>query len=239
MAVADRSRSTRGSRVRPQGDAHARWERRLYREGYRVIAGLDEAGRGCWAGPLVAAAVVLPRATPKLLNRLAGLRDSKQLTALRREGFFSRIHATAVSVGVGIVSAPVVDLLGLTAAGHLAMERAARNLESEPDYLLIDAFGLPTFDCPQDAIIYGDAICLSIAAASVIAKVTRDRLLDELNDTYPAFGFARNKGYGTAQHAAALSRHGPTPEHRFRYAPIRAVLAERQLPLPVPEGAVG
>ena len=229
MAVATNARPGRAPRPRPAGDADGRWERRLARRGYRAIAGLDEAGRGSWAGPLVAAAVVLPPITPGLRRALRGLRDSKRLTAAQRERLFEAIHAVAASVGVGLVSAATLDLLGLTVAGQLAMERAARELSGEPDYLLIDAFNLPSRSCPQEAIIFGDALCLSIAAASIVAKVERDRLLEQLAPLYPVFGFDRNKGYGTPEHARALVEHGPSPEHRRSYAPVRAVLEARAL----------
>ena len=197
--------------------------------GYRRVAGLDEAGRGSWAGPLVAGAVILPPTGLALLRRLDGLRDSKQLSAPERERYFELIGSCAVSVGVGIVSAAVVDVLGLGTAGRLAMERAARALDYEPDYLLIDAFPLSNVHCPQEAIIFGDALCLSIAAASVVAKVHRDRLMERLGSDYPGYGFERHKGYGTAAHARALRALGPSPEHRRSYAPIRAVLAAGSL----------
>jgi ribonuclease HII len=159
-----------------------------------------------------------------VLAKLRGVRDSKQLLAAQRERLFAAIHDVALSTGIGLVSAPTIDLLGLSAAGQLALERAARALSVVPDYLLIDAFALPGLDCPQEAIIFGDARCLSIAAASVIAKVERDRLLARLALEYPAFGFERNKGYGTAEHRRVLACLGPTSQHRFGYAPVRAVL---------------
>jgi ribonuclease HII len=223
VAVATRTHP-RHARIRPKGDAHARWERRLARQGFRAVAGVDEVGRGSLAGPLVAAAVVLPPVRPTLLRTLRGLRDSKQLSVAERERLYAAIQSVAVATGVGLVTAASVDLLGLTAAGVLALERAARAVSPGPDYLLIDAFALPGLDCPQEAIIFGDAICLSIAAASVIAKVERDALLTELAKRYPGFGFEHNKGYSTDEHIAALARLGPTPEHRVSYAPVRAAL---------------
>ena len=188
------------------------------------MAGLDEAGRGSWAGPLVAAAVILPPISPSLLRRLRGLRDSKQLSPAERERLSGVIRACAVAVGVGIVSPALVDTFGLSAAGRFAMERATRGLAIAPDYLLIDAFPLPHVHCPQEAIVFGDALCLSISAASVIAKVERDHLMDVLGRRYPEYGFERHKGYGTADHARALRALGPSPEHRRSYAPVRAVL---------------
>jgi ribonuclease HII len=164
------------------------------------------------------------------VKTLRGLRDSKQLTALQRERFYHKILSVAVSSGVGLVSPAALDLLGLTVAGQLALLRAAQALGPEPDYLLIDAFKIPVMQCPQEAIIFGDAICLSIAAASVIAKVERDRLLVELAPSFPSFAFERNKGYGTRQHARALVELGPTPQHRRSYAPVRAVLQTGRFP---------
>jgi ribonuclease HII len=161
---------------------------------------------------------------------LAGLRDSKQLSAAERERYSELIRACAVSVGVGFVSAALVDTFGLSAAGRLAMERATRALDCQPDYLLIDAFPLHNVHCAQEAIIFGDALCLTIAAASVIAKVERDRLMDVLGSKFPDYGLERNKGYGTAAHARALRALGPTPEHRQSYAPVRAVLEALSLP---------
>ena len=224
MAGGTASPNRRRAGDRPKGDPSCRLERSLARRGYRAVAGLDEVGRGSWAGPLVAAAVILPRPTPSVLAKLRGVRDSKQLLAAQRERLFAAIHDVALSTGIGLVSAPTIDLLGLSAAGQLALERAARALSVVPDYLLIDAFALPGLDCPQEAIIFGDARCLSIAAASVIAKVERDRLLARLALEYPAFGFERNKGYGTAEHRRVLACLGPTSQHRFGYAPVRAVL---------------
>ena len=206
------------------GNPHSRWERWLAEGGFQAIAGLDEAGRGSWAGPLVAAAVILPPPTPALARRLQGLRDSKQLSAAQRERLAHVISSVALGVGLGRVPPGAIDLLGLSIAGRLAMQRAVQALPERPDYLLIDAFPLPSADCLQEAIVFGDALCRSIAAASVVAKVERDRLLDSLGQRYPGYGFPDNKGYGTRQHLRALKELGPTPEHRFSYAPVRAVL---------------
>ena len=199
------------------------FERKLLRQGCRAIVGLDEAGRGCWAGPLVAAAVVLGPMSSRRLGRLDGVRDSKQLLAARREQLADRIRAEALASAVGVVDAPTVDLLGLTAAGELAMLRALRGLGLEPDHALIDAFRLNSLSCPQTALVHGDARCLSIAAASILAKVHRDELLVSLESRYPGYGFATNKGYGTPDHQQALRERGPTPEHRLSYAPLRAL----------------
>jgi len=214
---------------KPRGDAPSRWERRLARLGYRAVAGVDEAGRGSWAGPLVAAAVILPAPTRRVVEGLRGVRDSKQITRSGRERLYAQISRYACGIGVGLVSPATIDGLGLGRAGRLAMERAVWALAIRPDYLLIDAFRLPTIDCPQEGIIYGDSLCLSIAAASIIAKVERDRILDGIAGLYPAFGFERNRGYGTAEHGRALGQLGPTPVHRYSYAPVRAVLNSGRL----------
>lgn len=220
----------RGAAVRRplRGAPAAAWEQELWSAGYRWIAGLDEAGRGSWAGPLVAAAVILPFPSPDIQRQLGGLRDSKQLAPAERERLREVIQSVALGIGVGIVSAASVDLLGLTAAGHLAMERALRALPVRPDYLLIDAFTLHAVQLPQRVIVFGDSLCLSIAAASVVAKVERDRLLRQLAPLYPAYGFDANKGYGTPAHARALEAHGPTPEHRRSYEPVQRVIRARQ-----------
>jgi ribonuclease HII len=189
-----------------------------------VVAGVDEAGRGCWAGPVVAAAVVLPRVSAGLVRTLRGLRDSKQLSPRRREFFARLVAETARGTGLGIVSAAAIDLLGLGAAGRLALERAVRALPMQPDYLLIDGFRLPSIDVPQEGVVFGDALCLSVAAASVVAKYKRDLMLDELASRHPGYGFERNRGYGTSEHVTALRCQGPTPEHRLSYLPLRRML---------------
>jgi ribonuclease HII len=205
------------------------FERRLLRSGFRAILGLDEAGRGCWAGPLVAAAVVFGPLTPRRLARLRDVRDSKQLSPARREQLAEVIRDEAVDSALGVVDAPTIDLLGLTAAGELAMLRATRGLGLEPDHALIDAFRLNGLACPQTPLIHGDARCLSIAAASILAKVHRDELLVRLDAFYPGYGFAGNKGYGTPDHQQALAERGPCPEHRLSYAPLRALEAGARL----------
>lgn len=205
----------------------ADFERRLRRRGFRAIAGLDEAGRGSWVGPVVAAAVILPPPSRGLLADLAGLRDSKLLTPLQRERFSLEVCRLAVSVGVGRVEAATIDLVGLGPAGQLAFLRAVRALVVGPDFLLVDGFPARLSALPQEALVRGDARCLSIAAASVIAKVTRDRLLAELDGQYPGFDLAANKGYGTRQQQAALVLNGPCAQHRLSYRPLRQLRAER------------
>jgi ribonuclease HII len=215
----------RGGVVAP-GLAH---ECALAARGYHAIAGVDEAGRGAWAGPLVAAAVILPdpAATGEaaLLARLAGVRDSKTLDHARRERLLTVIERVARAIGVGWVEAEELDRIGLGAANRVAWERAVAALPIAPDYLLLDAFRLPTSALPQEPIVRGDRDCLSIAAASIVAKVARDRVLAALDARFPPYGFGRHKGYGTTAHHAALCEYGPCPEHRQSFAPLRALAA--------------
>ncbi|MDE2385761.1 MAG: ribonuclease HII [Alphaproteobacteria bacterium] len=184
-----------------------------------IVCGVDEAGRGPWAGPVCAAAVILDQA-----NIPAGLNDSKKLTEARREALFPLIMATA-DVGVGLVSAAEIDALNILQATYLAMNRAVAALKQQPALALIDGNRAPKLACATQTIVGGDGKSLSIAAASIIAKVTRDRLMTRLDHAFPAYGFARHKGYGTAAHAAALRQHGPCTEHRRSFAPIKALLA--------------
>ena len=207
-------------------DAHLSHEYELRRAGYRRIAGLDEVGRGSLAGPVVAAAVVLP-ARP----RIHGLRDSKVLSRARREALYDEIVARADAIGVGCVEVDVIDRINILEATRLAMREALAHLPEPPDHLLIDALTIREAAYPQRAIIDGDAISASIAAASIIAKVTRDRICDEMDARFPAYGFARHKGYGTRRHYAALVAEGPCAWHRRSFAPIRMLLAGLQLPL--------
>lgn len=215
----------------PAGKIAPTWdfEHDLYARGHRIIAGVDEAGRGAWAGPLVAGAVVLPHpqdleGSPDLASGLAELRDSKMLTHETRERLLALIQEAAVGVGVGIVSAGLIDVIGIGPANRLAWARALRSLGLKPDHLLLDAFKLPAWRAPQKAIIRGDAACISIAAASVVAKVTRDRIMQELENTHPGYGFAQHKGYGTRLHSDAIKLLGVAPTHRRSFAPIRAAL---------------
>lgn len=198
-------------------------ERALRARGHHYIAGLDEAGRGAWAGPVVAAAVILPLDNLDLNLVLDGVCDSKQLSHQQREVLYERICTVAVAIGVGMVSPQDIDALGIVPATRRAMAAAVHQLSPPPDFLLVDALHLEEVALPQKGIIKGDAKCLSIAAASIIAKVTRDRLLVDLEEKYPGYGFARHKGYGTRQHRAALNDLGPCDIHRFSYAPVRRV----------------
>ena len=195
-------------------------ERELWAAGYRWLAGLDEAGRGAWAGPVVAAAVVLPE-RDDIESLLRGVRDSKILTPRQREALVPVIHQTALAVGVGMASARFIDRRGIVPATRQAMAMAVHNLSLQPHHLLIDALRLPDVPLPQRALIKGDAYVLSIAAASIVAKVFRDRLMVSLGTCYRGYGFAAHKGYGTAAHRAALQQLGPCPEHRMSFAPLR------------------
>lgn len=185
------------------------------------VCGVDEAGRGPWAGPVVAAAVVLDR------GRIPpGLDDSKKLTARRREALFHAISDTAL-VGVGIATVAEIDRLNILRANDLAMRRAVAALDPAPAAALIDGNRVPPdFPCPAQALIGGDGLSLSVAAASIIAKVTRDRMMAELARMHPGYGWETNQGYGTAAHRQALERLGVTPHHRRSFAPIHKMLCE-------------
>jgi len=196
-------------------------EQELWAAGYRWVAGLDEAGRGAWAGPVVAAAVILPPDRSDLASVLHGVRDSKLLTLRRREALFPLICETALAVGIGMASPHFIDRRRIIKATQQAMCMALRNLHLLPHYLLIDALRLPDIDIPQRGLTKGDARVLSIAAASIVAKVARDRLMIALDRYRPGYGFAAHKGYGTPAHRAALERLGPCPAHRMSFAPLR------------------
>jgi ribonuclease HII len=202
------------------------FEQALWTGGIKLIAGVDEAGRGAWAGPVAAGAVILPQ-RPDLAERLAGVRDSKQMTALQRSYWAEIIHELACAWGIGFSSAEEIDALGILPATRLAMQRAIEKLAHAPQHLLVDAVRLPQVTLPQQALIKGDVHVLSIAAASVLAKTARDALMVELDASFPGYSLARHKGYGTAAHRAAVQRLGPCPIHRRSYAPIRAYLEGR------------
>lgn len=198
-------------------------EAEAYAAGYTRVCGIDEAGRGPLAGPVVAAAVVLP-----LGYELHGLNDSKKLTARRREALYEQLMADA-RVLKCIASATVqeIDELNILRATHLAMARAAQGLPEPADFCLIDGLAVPDFPLPSANLVKGDARSLSIAAASVLAKVTRDHYMEQLALEYPAYGFDRHAGYGTKAHLQALQQYGITPHHRRSFAPV----AQMQLPL--------
>ncbi len=207
--------------------ASLRFEYDLMDDGYRCIAGIDEAGRGAWAGPVSAGAVVLPLDNPDLLQILAGVTDSKQLSARTRESLAETITSTALAWGVGRAEAAEIDALGIVPATCLAMRRAIDVLHLDPDYLLLDSIkwrGFPDKAIDYQAIIRGDSLSLSIAAASVLAKVSRDAWMVEYDAQYPGYGFAVHKGYGVPQHQAALRDLGASPLHRMTYKPLQQPL---------------
>ncbi len=195
------------------------YERVWWAEG-RVVAGLDEAGRGAWAGPVVAGAVILPPEPERLLETLAGVDDSKRLTPAARDGLYDRIRSVAATA-VGVIPARVIDEIGILNATYRAMEAALAALPQPPDALLIDYIPRPLGDWEQKRLVRGEGASLSIAAASIIAKVHRDRLLVALDEQYPGYGFARHKGYGTKQHQRAIAELGPAPIHRLSWGPFR------------------
>lgn len=197
-------------------------ENTLFEKGYRRIAGIDEAGRGPLAGPVVAAAVILPNDFEADWKSLVN--DSKQLAAQVREELFKSISDIALSVGVGVVDSQTIDTRGIVKATRIAMKQAVEQLTPPPDYLLIDYLKLPAVKVPQKGITYGDCLCYSIACASIIAKVTRDKLMVEFDKTYPGYGFADHKGYGTAEHRACLKKLGPSPIHRCSFEPVRETM---------------
>jgi ribonuclease HII len=197
-------------------------EELLAAKGYQLIAGIDEAGRGALAGPVVAAAVILPRQvkTPWL----AEVKDSKQLMPAKREVLFHRIHEVAISVGIGLVPHDFIDAHGIVKATRLAMKQAIDQLSPPPQTLLIDYMRLPEVELPQKGIVDGDNLCFSIACASIIAKVARDQLMVGFDRVYPGYGLAQHKGYGTRQHFACLTRLGPCPIHRKTFRPVRDIM---------------
>lgn len=184
-----------------------------------LIAGVDEAGRGPLAGPVVAAAVILDE-----LHPIAGLNDSKKLTARRREQLFDEIRAKALCFSVAEASVAEIDSLNILQATLLAMRRAVEGLRLKPGKVLVDGNRLPVLDVVAEAIVQGDALVPAISAASILAKVTRDRWCAQVDADYPQYGFATHKGYGTAEHLQALRQHGACPLHRSSFAPVRAVL---------------
>lgn len=198
----------------------SQYETALWRQGCQYVAGIDEAGRGPLAGPVVAAAVILPEGC--LIN---GVNDSKQLSPAQREKLYPEIKAHALGVGVGIIEAGEIDRINILQATLKAMRQAVRELPGQVQYLLIDALTIPGVTVPQRKIIKGDSLSISIAAASIIAKVTRDHLMAEYDKQYPAYGFRHNSGYGTAEHLTALLKYGPCAIHRRSFAPVKELCA--------------
>jgi len=196
------------------------FERELYDNGIELIAGVDEVGRGPLIGPVVAAAVILPKN-----YRLEGLNDSKKLSEKKRDMFYEIINKDAIAIGIGIIDEKVIDEVNIYEASKLAMIGAINSLDIKPEHVLIDAMPLD-LEMPSTSIIKGDAKSLSIAAASVIAKVTRDRMMYELDEKYPEYGFASHKGYPTKKHIEALKKYGLIEGYRKTYTPIKDMIEE-------------
>ena len=197
-------------------------EKILEVQGYQYIAGIDEAGRGSLAGPVVAAAVILPcRVDTPWINQV---KDSKQLSPAKRELLFHYIHEVAISIGVGAVHHKIIDTEGIIKATRLAMKLAIDQLSPPPEFLLIDYMHLPEVPLPQKGITDGDNLCFSIACASIMAKVSRDHMMRELDGTYPGYELAQHKGYGTKSHLACLRRLGPSPIHRQSFRPVKEMI---------------
>jgi len=201
-------------------------EEEIFRaQGYQRIAGVDEAGRGALAGPVVAAAVILPsHLDAPWLNEV---KDSKQLSPAQREVLFHRIHEVAISVGIGLASHDFIDTRGIIKATRLAMKLAVDQLSPPPESLLIDYMRLPEVRLPQKGVTNGDSLCMSIACASIIAKVARDKLMVEFDRIYPGYGLAQHKGYGTREHLVCLARLGPCAIHRRSFRPVGLLIREK------------
>ena len=202
------------------------YERALARRGLWPVAGADEAGRGACAGPLVVAAVILPEGKR---GQVPGLADSKLLTPLARERVYAQVVRRAAAWTVVVIPPQEVDRRGLHVCNVIGMRRALAQLDVQPAYVLTDGFPIPGLDVPGLAVWKGDRVAGCIAAASVIAKVTRDRMMTKLHARFPAYGFDEHKGYSTPEHQAALREHGPCPEHRFSYVNVRSALDRDRL----------
>lgn len=200
-----------------------KYEKELYKKNISLIAGVDEVGRGPLVGPVVAAAVILPKN-----YELFGLTDSKKLSEKKRDAFYEILQTDAIAIGVGVISAKIIDEVNIYEASKLAMKEALSNLKIKPEYVLIDAMPLD-LDVDSTSIIHGDALSLSIAAASVIAKVTRDKMMYDLDKIHPEYGFAKHKGYPTKQHLQAIKKYGVLDNYRFSYKPVKNVVEEKSL----------
>lgn len=210
-------------RKRANRTASLMYEHQFQQSGCHNIMGFDEAGRGTWAGPVVAAGVCLPLQRKDLSKILTGGRDSKQMTPRQRTLLAEKIKAIAAAWGVGSASNAEIDELGIVAATKLAMKRAYDSANFRPDCLLLDSLAWPEMHIPQICLVKGDTLSLSIAAASILAKVWRDQHMLALDQQYPQYEFGVHKGYGTAKHQAALRAFGPSPLHRMTFAPLRAL----------------
>ena len=202
-------------KVKVSEDELLNYEKELYKQGYKLIGGVDEAGRGPLVGPVVASCVILP-----MNYSCPGLNDSKQLTEKKRDKLYDIIFRDAVSVGIGVVDAKTIDEINILEASRLAMKLAIDNMDIKPDYVLSDAMKLDNISIPYKDIVHGDALSLSIAAGSIIAKVTRDRMMYELDKKYPQYGFAKHKGYPTKLHMENLKKYGVLDNYRFTYKPV-------------------
>lgn len=199
------------------------YENELYKKGYKLICGIDEVGRGPLLGPVVTAAVILPIGyyNPEI-------KDSKKISEKKREKLFDIISENAIDIGIGIVDEKTIDEINIYEATKVAMKKAIDNLKIKPDYVLIDAMKLD-IDIPSNSIIKGDALSESIAAASIIAKVTRDRMIDEIDEEYPMYDLKKNKGYGTKKHLSALNEYGPCKYHRYSYSPVHNSIKDEKI----------
>lgn len=200
-----------------------KYEKELYKKNISLIAGVDEVGRGPLVGPVVAAAVILPKN-----YELFGLTDSKKLSEKKRDAFYEILQTDAIAIGIGVISAKIIDEVNIYEASKLAMKEALSNLKIKPEYVLIDAMPLD-LDVDSTSIIHGDALSLSIAAASVIAKVTRDKMMYDLDKIHPEYGFAKHKGYPTKQHLQAIKKYGVLDNYRFSYKTVKNVVEEKSL----------
>jgi ribonuclease HII len=203
------------------------FEKQLWEEGFRIIAGLDEAGRGAWAGPVYAAAVILPN-DERILDLLSGVRDSKMMTSRQRERWKDCIRSASIAWAVGSATNDEIDEIGILPATCLAMQRALDEFRNPPHHLLVDYIEISHCACPQLSIPKGDCRSLSIAAASVLAKTSRDACMLKMDEKYPEYGFARHKGYGTALHQRSLLDSGPCEIHRKTFRPIREIILAKK-----------
>lgn len=210
-----KTKQEKENKLEMEFEAMLQFEREIRAYGLRYIAGIDEVGRGPLAGPVIAAAVILPEDF-----RLLGLTDSKKVNKKQREEFYDAIYQRAISIGIGVISSEEIDRVNIYEATKLAMLKAIDELSILPEHLLIDAMKLPS-QIPQTSIIKGDSKSVSIAASSIIAKVTRDRYMEQLSETFPQYGFETNMGYGTSEHLDAIDQFGVMSEHRRSFAPVR------------------
>lgn len=209
------------------------WEKRAWSDGKLLVAGVDEVGRGAWAGPIVAAAVIVPhdpreraRMTRALNRAGAHVRDSKLLSPRQRQTALDVVNGLGVPVAVVELGPAEIDAMGLAVANRTVLREAVQRLSSQPDHVLVDAYRLDDLDCPHDSVIRGDSCCVSIALASIVAKLHRDAIMERLGYDYPEYGFGQHKGYGTELHQCAIADHGITVHHRRSFAPIAGLIRD-------------